>query len=156
MLNDKPELDLSFHIFGDGPLLDSLQSLSNELGIDDKVYFEGHKDHLAQELSGIDMLLMTSDHEGLPMIILEAMALRIPVIAHAVGGIPVLLDHGNCGLLVTDQSDAGYAAAIVRLIESPDLRARITENAYRRVIDTYSAENNAAQYESVYLTIAKH
>ena len=43
---------------------------------------------------------MTSDHEGLPMILLEAMALKIPVLAHAVGGIPKLLDYGNCGILI--------------------------------------------------------
>jgi glycosyltransferase involved in cell wall biosynthesis len=155
LLTDKPDLDLSFHIFGDGPLLNDLQSLNTELGTDTNVRFEGHKAQLAEELSDIDILLMTSDHEGLPMVLLEAMALKIPIIAHAVGGIPVLLDHGDCGLLVTDHSPAGYAAALGKLIDSADWRARLSENAYNRVVDKYSAKNNAAEYELTYREISK-
>ena len=154
LLNDKPGLDLSFHIFGDGPLLNELRSLNAELGTENNVHFEGHTAHLAEELADLGMLLMTSDHEGLPMVLLEAMALKTPIIAHAVGGIPVLLNHGECGLLVTDHSPAGYAAALGKLIDSADLRAQISKNAYQRVVDKYSAKNNADEYELIYREIA--
>ena len=92
-----PELNINFHIYGDGPLSDTLQTQVRSQQADDYIHFEGHCEDITQQLQTLDALLMTSDHEGLPMILLEAMCLQIPIIAHAVGGIPHLLDQGRCG-----------------------------------------------------------
>ena len=94
----------------------------------------------------MDMLLMTSDHEGLPMILLEAMALQIPVIAHAVGGIPTLLDQGACGVLVREHNAPGYGDEIYRLAHNPEICSAIRQKALTRVSTYYSAEKNAGDY----------
>ena len=57
------------------------------------VHFEGHRDDIQQQMLSLDLLVMPSDHEGLPMTLLEAMVLHTPIVAHAVGGIPNLLDE---------------------------------------------------------------
>lgn len=148
-----PDLLTSFHIFGDGPIRDELEALSQKLETDSFVHFEGHLDDLGRKLYDMDMLLMTSDHEGLPMILLEAMALQVPVIAHAVGGIPNLLDQGSCGVLVHKHSAPGYGDEIHRLAKNNDLRSDIRKNAHARVNTHYSAEKNAGNYLLEYSSI---
>jgi glycosyltransferase involved in cell wall biosynthesis len=93
---------------------------------------------------------MTSDHEGLPMILLEAMALKVPVVAHAVGGIPNLLAQGECGLLVEEHAAQGYADTLYRLYMQQDERTEITNRAFSRVTQLYSAEKNADKYYMEY------
>ena len=149
-IDEHPELAVSFHIYGDGPLRGELESLNHELQTGKHVHFEGHTDEIHTKLQELDLLMMTSDHEGLPMVLLEAMALRLPVIAHAVGGISNLLDRGSCGVLVDDHSPTGYADAIYRLIEDNENRVNITKNALARLAEHYSAENNAAAYRKKY------
>jgi len=149
-----PDLLASFHIFGDGPIRDELEILSQKLGTDSYVHFEGHCDDLGRKLYGMDMLLMTSDHEGLPMILLEAMALQIPVIAHAVGGIPALLDRGSCGILVYEHNAADYGDKIYQLAHDRELRSIIQQKALARISRRYSAEKSANEYLLEYSSIA--
>jgi len=150
-----PDLNAEFHIFGDGPLRSELETLSRELNTDGIIHFEGHCEDMTDKLQNLDMLVMTSDHEGLPMILLEAMALKVAIVAHAVGGIPVLLDNGACGALVRDHCPEGYANEIRRLSESRTTRAELTDKALERVISHYSAEENARQYLAQYKEIIK-
>ena len=115
MRDNYPDLQTSFHIFGDGPMHDQLVALSRALETEDIIHFEGHCDDILQKLKSIDALLMTSDHEGLPMVLLEAMAVYTPIIAHAVGGIPKLLDQGSSGILIQGHQPSDYAKAIYQL-----------------------------------------
>lgn len=150
-----PDLQTSFHIFGDGPMRDQLVALSRALETEDIVHFEGHCDDIHLKLESLDMLLMTSDHEGLPMVLLEAMAACTPIIAHAVGGIPKLLDQGSSGILVQGHQPSDYAKAIYQLAKSPQERKIITNNAYNRVVSDYSAELNARKYLAEYSSISR-
>jgi glycosyltransferase involved in cell wall biosynthesis len=150
LFNAHPELDISFHIFGDGPLRLDLEALNQKLGTDKALHFEGHCENIHQELANLDILLITSDHEGLPMVLLEAMALKIPIIAHAVGGIPTVLDEGECGLLVSEHQAAAYSDAIYHLIKNPENRKKYIDNAYNRVTCFYSSEQNANAYHVIY------
>jgi glycosyltransferase involved in cell wall biosynthesis len=150
LLEDHPELKPSFHIYGDGPLRDELVILNQQYKAHAHVHFEGHCDSIHTQLNDLDVLLMTSDHEGLPMTLLEAMVLRTPVLAHAVGGIPSLLDNGTCGILVKSQNPDGYVQAINKLIGEPSLIKTITDSAFERVIERYSAEQNARAFVQQY------
>ena len=87
------------------------------------------------------------------MILLEAMALQTPVIAHAVGGIPTLLDDGTCGILVNEQNAYSYAHEIQQLHQSPQRLSYLSNNALERVQSMYSAEHNAQAYLSIYSEI---
>ena len=148
-----PNLAASFHIYGDGPLNDELKLLNKKSQTEDIVHFEGHCDNLYTELQKMDVLLMTSDHEGLPMILLEAMALQTPIIAHAVGGIPNLLDHGKCGTLVDAHNAQSYAEAIINLINQPKQHQQLAHQAFKRLEQNYSARHTATAYLSVYKQI---
>ena len=156
ILDKHPDINIDFHIFGDGPLRNELEALNRDLHLDNIIHFEGHCDDIVKRLQHLDMLLMTSDHEGLPMILMEAMALNVPVIAHAVGGIPKLLEQGACGVLVSDHSAAGYAEKVLYLHHSPRLRTEIAERAFNRVSTVYSALNNARAYLAQYHEIRRY
>lgn len=145
-----PELNASFHIYGDGSLRIDLEALSQQLQTTDIVHFEGHCSDIKAALEKTDILMMTSDHEGLPMILLEAMATQTPIVAHAVGGIPNLLENGNCGELVKENSTELYADAISGLARHPERRTSIAKQAFTRLSEHYSAEGNAIQYYMEY------
>jgi glycosyltransferase involved in cell wall biosynthesis len=149
------ELGLDFRIYGDGPLLEELEALARSLETESYLHFEGHCADIHNALRGLDMLLMTSDHEGLPMILLEAMALEIPVIAHSVGGINELLAGGECGVLVNEQSPEKYANAVRELIVKPELRERLARKALQHIASRYTATRNAEEYCAVYKEILR-
>jgi len=156
LLIDNHELNLSFHIYGDGPLRNKLEMLSRELGIDSHVHFEGHCDNIYYKLQHLNLLLMTSDHEGLPMIILEAMVLGVPVVAHAVGGISQVLDQGACGVLVKKQFPEEYARKTQCIMNNSNHYLEIKKKAQLRVKETYSADRNARQYFDLYIECVEH
>ena len=149
-----PELGASFHIFGDGPMLPELKRLSQDLKIDKIVKYEGHCDDISAIFRNLDILLLTSDHEGLPMVLLEAMASNVPIIAHAIGGIPKLLDNGACGVLIKDHTPSEYAREIRRLALSTAICSELSEKARSRVAARYSADKNARLYMLEYREIS--
>ncbi|WP_372997859.1 glycosyltransferase family 4 protein [Marinobacter sp.] len=136
-------------IIGDGPLRSELERLASNLGVKDHIDFLGFIDPAAEEMSTLDVLLMTSDHEGLPMTLLEAMALSVPIVAHKTGGIPELLNDGDCGSLVTDHTSSGYASAVKELLRG-NLKHRLVENAFLQVKRSFSSEHNTADYIHLY------
>ena len=150
IFNNHPKLSVSFHIFGDGPLRIELVALNQKLKAKEIIHFEGHCENMPQELAKLNLLLITSDHEGLPMVLLESMALKTPVIAHAVGGIPMVLNQGECGAVIYSQQPSNYATAIVELINNEEKRELLTKNAFIRVRDHYSSEKNARSYLAIY------
>lgn len=152
MRDHNPELETSFYIYGDGPLRQELEDFTHELRVNDIVHFEGHCSHIHQRIKELDILVMTSDHEGLPMTLLEAMALGVPIVAHAVGGIPKLLCEGSCGLLVYKHSETGYFQAIHDLLMNPEQLNNITVKALEQVSNNYTSENSSTTYLSEYYT----
>lgn len=143
-----------FFIFGDGPGTDALQELRNDLGLEHEVHFMGFRERLAPYLSLMDCLVITSDHEGLPMVLLEAMALNVPVVAHAVGGIPDVLGHGQFGVLVEHQDAAEYAAAIIDSVDDPQATRKKVEGARQQVGHRYTASVCTARYMELYRSLS--
>jgi glycosyltransferase involved in cell wall biosynthesis len=139
-----------FYIVGDGPQYDLCRRLIAQLGLVDCTHMLGFRPDVAAVLAGMDLLLITSDHEGLPMTLLEAMSLEVPVVASAVGGIPRALGHGQCGRLVHAQQAKAYVAAVLELLADPVSRRQQIRHALDRVRDYYSAERSAAGYANLY------
>jgi len=119
MLDYLPELKTIFYIYGGGPQQEELEILNHKLKTDEIVFIEGHSEDILKKVQALDALLITSDHEGLPMVLLEGMALGTPIISHAVGGIPYALNQGSCGILISDNKPNNYALAIKQLAENP-------------------------------------
>ncbi len=147
---NNPELNIQFHIYGSGPLQKTLAEQVYTNQAEDYIHFEGHTENIPQQLQTLDALLMTSDHEGLPMILLEAMCMKTPIISHAIGGIPHLLNHGKCGTLIYKHNAASFAEAIVNLIKQHKQHRQLAEQASVRLNDYYSATTNANAYLDVY------
>ena len=153
-ISQYPEIPVTFHIYGTGPMEQELKLLHKQSGTGQSLVFEGHSGEMTSHLASLDLLTLVSDHEGLPMILLEAMACRTPIIAHAVGGIPELLDQGRCGVLISNQKPADYASAIHFLLKNPENRQRLSLNAFERLSEHYSSQSNAAAYIDTYLSLA--
>lgn len=141
----------AFYIFGDGPLRDEITSLLQTIGLERRVFMMGFQSNIAVFLSKMNFLLITSDHEGLPMNLLEALSLRLPVIAHSVGGIPMVLDNGKCGVLVTENSPESYAGAIRDCLSEPDLLNERINNGYQRLLTRYTSAHTAKLYAQLYI-----
>ncbi|RKZ65104.1 MAG: hypothetical protein DRQ44_08510, partial [Gammaproteobacteria bacterium] len=148
------ELSIEFHIYGDGPLHDALQTQIQSHQAESYIQLEGHCDNIHQKLQTLDALVMTSDHEGLPMILLEAMSLQVPIIAHATGGIPFLLNQGRCGILVHEHTAEAFSEAILQLLNKPALQQQLTQQALEHVNQYFSAKSTAEAYLKVYKTLA--
>jgi len=115
---------------GSGPLTNSLNQLAQRLGILTRVSFVGERD-ARTVLAAFDVFAMPSRKEGLPYVVLEAMAAGLPVVATASAGIESLLDDGISGRVVTTDNVAAFAAALIQLARDPSLLARMGDSARR-------------------------
>jgi glycosyltransferase involved in cell wall biosynthesis len=145
LVRERPERNWRFRIFGDGPTRRSLEGLSHRLQMDDKVIFHGHRQDIATCVGGLDALVICSDHEGMPMVSLEAAALGVPVVAHAVGGLPDVVPKE---FLVTQHDPLGYSSGILRALRA-DGRAIAAQRAMA-ALTRFSARRNAERVRALY------
>lgn len=122
-----------FLIVGDGPLRDQLVAQAQSLGLGSSVIFCGIRKDIHTVLSALDMLVISSKWEGLPVTLLEGMAAGLPIVATAVGSIPEVLRDGEMGLIVAPSNPKDLANACLRLINSPVIRQRMGEAAHMHV-----------------------
>ena len=149
-----PDLPVHFHIYGDGPLLENLKQLSNSLVVSDIVSFEGHCNTIHQEIASLDALLITSDHEGLPMTLLEALALGTPVIAHSVGGITKACKDGECCWLISNNAPQIIAEKLLECLkEKSEIKSTKIDLARSHIDQYYSAQANALQIKTTYQNV---
>lgn len=139
-----------FRVIGDGPLRQELEQLTTELGIDDEVTFVGHVDSAEPHIGALDVLVICSDHEGLPMVALEAMKHHTLIVTHRIGGLPGLLGHGRCGYVLDTQSVDKFAEALNNIISHPAGSVKLTELARQQLQDHYSAHAMALQHLQIY------
>jgi len=121
------------HIVGGGPEESHVRSLVGELGLADSVRLLGRRDQVADVLAEAECLLLTSDWEGCPIAVLEAMAAGVPVVATDVGGVPELVADGETGLLAHARDVEGLAGRVGRILESPAYGAELGEAGRARV-----------------------
>ncbi|WP_166259672.1 glycosyltransferase [Marinobacter salicampi] len=140
-------------IIGDGPLREALEAYTREKGLADSIEFRGFVANPAQELEQLDLLMMPSDHEGIPMVLLESLLASLPIVAHNVGGIPEILDDGQCGYLVDEHSPTGYAAKAAELLSNPELMEQFRRAGRAHLLQEFNKDKNARKYEALYNAI---
>lgn len=140
-------------IIGSGPLMESLKHYAQQQGILDSLEFKGFVVHPAPELEELDLLIMPSDHEGIPMVLLESLQAGLPIVAHNVGGIPEILDEGRCGLLVDDHSAVGYAAKATHLLSKPKIMEQFKTAGRAHLRQEFNKNTNALKYEALYQSL---
>ena len=137
-------------IVGDGSIRQDLIAQTQDLGISDNVVFLGHREDTDKLLQAMDIFVLPSLSEGIPMALLEAMAASRPIVASRVGGIPEIIEDGVEGFLVEPMDVNGLAERCRRLIESPDVARKMGEQGRKRVERDFSATAMADRVASVY------
>ena len=127
-------------IFGDGPLRNELQALITKSNLDDTVFLNGFTEDVIPIISSFDVFVLTSFHEGLPMALLEAMALKKPVICTAVGGIKDVIVDKNNGYLVPSNDHIAMGKRILELFYNPDEKSHVGESAFLTIRDNFSID----------------
>jgi glycosyltransferase involved in cell wall biosynthesis len=145
--------DITLLIAGEGPLQDNLKRMSVDLGIERWVLFTGPRLDIPELLKLFDIYVLPSVSEGLPMVLLEAMAAGCPIIATEVGGVPKAVHHGENGSLVRPENPKALSSEIIRLLSNKDVRERYSENGVRLAREKFSAEAMTRSYEKLYLRI---
>ncbi len=132
-----------------------LRRLADERGAGDRVLILGYRRDALQVMRAFDIAVLPSLFEGLPRTLMEAMALGKPAVGTRVDGIAELIAHEECGLLVEPRDADGLAAALLRLIEDPDLRARMGRAARRRIAEHFDGRRMAERTCEIYRELAE-
>jgi len=144
-----------FVIVGEGTMKDYLVDYARKLDVSDKVLFAGYREDIDKILSALDIFVMPSLTEGLPLALLEAMAAGKPVIASNVGGIPMIIDNGKTGILVKPKNPDQIERAISSLIGDKRYSDTIAENGRKFVENNFSLAVTAKKYEELYSKLLK-
>lgn len=144
------DASLRFIIAGEGALRTRLEDEIQMLGLFEHVRLLGFIADTAQLFPGIDLLMMTSDYEGLPLTLLEAMSVGVPTVASAVDGIQEIIEPGVDGLLAAPGNEEAFVTALLHLRSSPALQKQIVDAASQKVQSTFTASRMAALVESLY------
>ncbi len=142
--------DVSALLVGDGFGKADMVKLATDMGLRDRVVFAGVREDVPQILNLIDIFALSSDWEGLPMTILEAMACGKPVVSTDVGGVREAVVNGETGLLVPPRKPDLLAEAILRLVGDPDLRSAMGRKGRELLLQRFSAEAMTRATEKVY------
>lgn len=143
-------VDMHLLFVGDGPDQAVLMTQAQVLGLQQYVSFWGDRDDIPNVLNAMDILVSSSIWEGMPNVVLEAMACGLPVVATDVGGTRELVLHGETGLLVEARDVDSMAASFKRLVDSEDERVRMGECGRRRTEEHFSIQQSVQRTEAVY------
>jgi glycosyltransferase involved in cell wall biosynthesis len=139
-----------FLVVGKGSLSVSLKEYSSGQGLSEKVLFLGERSDVAEILAGTDISALTSDYEGLPNAVIEAMAAGKPIVCTAYKGYEEIMSHESTAL-ISPCGDAGaFANNILRLIRDEPLRQRLSDNAFQYAQGHFSPQAMARNLELIY------
>jgi len=146
------------HIYGEGPLRQSLQEWIDEHGLTDDVMLKG--DRMQQELISVfqsaTIFILTpfqtedGDRDGIPNVLLEAMAVSLPVVTTEVAGIPELVEHNQTGLLYQPHDVEGVAAGIIELLNNAEKRRQLSKAASQKVAEQFDIAQAASRLKALF------
>jgi len=147
--------DVAFLIAGDGPERAPLEAEAERMGFRGQLRFLGNRDDINLILSVTDVLLLTSDFEGFPLTLLEAMGMGRPVVATDVDGAHEVLGHTSAGMLYPAGDALRGAQAVLALLSNPELRKTIGSAARDKVLTCYEIGGTASKIEEIYERITE-
>ncbi len=137
-------------LVGDGPLRKDLEANAKRLGLEKSVIFAGQQDQSYDFMNMMDVFVLPSLHEGIPMVVLEALALQRPVVATRVGGIPEVIEHGQTGFLAEPSDASSLARLLQRLVEDLPMAVSIGKAGRTRVEEKFTARTMAGKTAELY------
>ena len=139
-------LDLELAIVGEGDEKSRLQNLIAELGRSDRIRLLGYRSDMPAVYEAMDVYALSSLREGLPNVLLEAMAMEVPVVATRIAGVPRLIRDGENGLLVEPGSTEELTEALAQMLSDEDLRRCICAAGRRTVETGYSFQGECGRF----------
>ena len=137
-------------IVGEGDDRARLEALRAELGLGSAVDLPGWRADVRSHFEAMDLFALSSLREGLPNVLLEAMALGVPCVATRIAGIPKLIDHGGSGWLVEPGDGPALTGGILRLMGHSELRSRYAASARRTVETRYDFRHRMERLAGAY------
>ncbi|MGH7331322.1 MAG: glycosyltransferase family 4 protein [Candidatus Rokuibacteriota bacterium] len=147
--------DCRFVVVGDGERRAELETLARNLGLGERVRFLGWRKDLDRIYADLDLVVLSSRNEGLPVSLIEAMAAGRPVVATRVGGAPDLVEDGVGGYLVASGDVAEMATAIHALLRDPERRRAMGEAGRKRVVPAFAADRLLADMQRLYAELVE-
>jgi glycosyltransferase involved in cell wall biosynthesis len=135
---------------GDGPQRQKLLGRVHKRGLEDRFVWLGHRDDVAELLPAFDVFALASRYEGLPCVLVEAMAAGVPVVATAVNAVPDLVVPGETGLLVPPARPDLFGTAVRHLLDEPADARRMADAARARLGDRFTPEALATTLDQTY------
>jgi glycosyltransferase involved in cell wall biosynthesis len=151
----KKHSQLKFVIAGDGPERGRLEKLSAELGLVPKVTFMGFVKDPEPIYRSLDLLVIASSTEGIPLVLLEAMKHSVPVISTKVGGVPEVVTSGVDGILIDGDDPRILGEAVETLLADREKHAAIARNAREKIFRSFNQETWIGEIEKIYEQIMK-
>ncbi len=143
-------LDVELWIAGDGPRLDQLNKLVEDKNLPNRVRLLGFVEDTREFYEAIDMYALSSQREGLPNVILEAAAMRLPILSTRVAGIPKMLTHGDNALLCDIGDTECMVSSIERIYRDRTLRTALSESARQLIEAKYSFRHRMDRIAAIY------
>ncbi len=137
-------------VAGEGPDRMAIETMIQDYGLQSTVMLVGQQANMPGVYAALDIFVLPSLNDGLPMTVLEAMASSTPVIATRVGAIPKVIHDGESGLLVQPGDSSGLRDAMARLLDDPALCRRLAQRAQAWVGQHYTSEAMALKYRQMY------
>ncbi len=147
-----PASDPNAHLVlvGEGILQKSLETQAKSLGIHRQAHFLGLRTEIPDVLGAMDVFVLSSDYEGNPLSVMEAMAAGLPIVSTAAGGVPNLLENGKEGLIVPPGDVDGLSSAMTFLLGNRELRQFLGGAAARRAKEKFDVSKMVQAYEELY------
>jgi glycosyltransferase involved in cell wall biosynthesis len=142
--------DCRLVLVGDGPERVTLEKLARDLMLAPSVQFVGRRADVGEWHQLFDVFAMSSVSEGLPLALLEAMAVRKPIVATRVGGIPLALNEGKAGVLVQPRNPQALARGVLKLLGNTERASALGHLAYLRYRESYDLAAMTAAYSRLY------
>jgi glycosyltransferase involved in cell wall biosynthesis len=146
--------NMHFYILGEGPELDGCREFIQKHSLFVRIHLLGFQLDPYPVLATMDVLIICSDHEGLPIILLESMVLGLVIVARAVGGIPEALADGEFGILVNSDQPEQFAQAITNIFENDAMATVLADKSALRAASEYDSRIMADNYARLYSEIA--
>jgi len=144
--------DCKFVVIGGGPLLETVRMELQNFGLSGSVAITGFADYnsLEKQYNEMKLLILPSHAEGIPSVILEAMACGTPVVATPVGGIPDVIKNGETGFLLKSIDPKRIADRITKLLNDPELLEKVSANAFKYVRENFNEEKILQSWRRIF------
>jgi len=137
-------------LIGEGILLKEVKELIKSKELEDTVFALGFRKDIPQLLSSADCFVLASKVEGVPGVILEAGAQKVPSVATNVGGTSEVLINNETGFIIENFNKSEFKSKILEIVNDLGLQSKLGENAYNLVLSEFNPENNARKFEKLY------